>query len=491
MACFQRLGKKYRNIAKNCAKVILGTSIGIPIFSATQGAYFLTKYRLSHGNSPHPATPSSGMVIVSPENGNDSSATNEVIPLQKKNRTPNAASWRKVTRFQAPNIIDRARSFFKRLQSSASSEEKKKQPLRLFVVGDSLAVGVGTTKSGTPILPEAIARHLSKELGGRPVQWSCVGTPGASTKRISNDIKEWFESNHDSGKQGDVKEILSTSGVNLHPDATFDSNDGIGKENYDIVVVLTGLNDMKGKMLPFLTTEEGKNDSGFKEELRQIFFLLKEKLEWKIASMQQTRKKPTLIECDCVTPHATTQEADDTKGFEKQEKATRPLMVLPALPTQVIPLFQYPPISWFVQPLFQCLDNEKKALSEEHPGTILFVEAPSSEFVQKIEEIISKGSQRSKERVVLAIKDIKASAERKIEELMREYSSAHSSQGEECETEKSHDEAFYSNLTRKMPDFLGSKLVSFDKIHPNDDGYDFWGRHIAAAIIDEWRQKKV
>ncbi len=316
-----------------------------------------------------------------------------------------------------------------------------------------------------------------------------MGTPRASTKRISNDIKKWLGSKRDSGKQGGNKEILSTCGIDPHHDATYHWKDAISKENYDIVVVLTGLNDMKWKMLPFLTTEEGKNDAGFKEELRQIFFLLKEKLEWKIASMQQTRKNPTLVDSD--SPHPTLQEPDEVKNREKPDRSTRPLMVLPALPTQVIPLFQYPPIAWFVQPLFQCLDNEKKALSKEHPGTILFVDAPSSEFVQKIEEIITNGSQRSKERVVLAIKDIKGSAQRKIEELMREYSSAHSSQDEECETEQFHDEALYSNLTRKMPDFLGSKLVSFDKIHPNDDGYDFWGRHIAAAIIDEWRQKNV
>lgn len=97
--------------------------------------------------------PSSGMVIVSPENGNEGSSTNEVIPIQKKNSQSNAASWRS-------EIVDRARSIFERHQFIAGSVEKKKHPLRLFVVGDSLAVGVGTTKSGTPILPEAIARHL-------------------------------------------------------------------------------------------------------------------------------------------------------------------------------------------------------------------------------------------------------------------------------------------------------------------------------------------
>jgi lysophospholipase L1-like esterase len=34
---------------------------------------------------------------------------------------------------------------------------------------------------------------------------------------------------------------------------------------------------------------------------------------------------------------------------------------------------------------------------------------------------------------------------------------------------------------------VGSKLISFDDVHPNDDGYDLWGRHIAAEIIKEWK----
>lgn len=29
-----------------------------------------------------------------------------------------------------------------------------------------------------------------------------------------------------------------------------------------------------------------------------------------------------------------------------------------------------------------------------------------------------------------------------------------------------------------------SDLVSVDRMHPNDEGYELWGRHIAAAIIE-------
>ena len=34
------------------------------------------------------------------------------------------------------------------------------------------------------------------------------------------------------------------------------------------------------------------------------------------------------------------------------------------------------------------------------------------------------------------------------------------------------------------------QLMSADGIHPNDEGYAFWGRHIAQAIVHKWKQKQ-
>ena len=61
-------------------------------------------------------------------------------------------------------------------------------PLRLLVIGDSLAAGVGMSESSVPRLPVAIATQLSAA-SGRPVQWTCVGTPGTSASRIVRDIQ--------------------------------------------------------------------------------------------------------------------------------------------------------------------------------------------------------------------------------------------------------------------------------------------------------------
>jgi lysophospholipase L1-like esterase len=69
-----------------------------------------------------------------------------------------------------------------------SSSGNCDRPLRLLVIGDSLAAGVGTRRSGTPVLPEAVAQALSRALDGRAVLWTCVGVPGQTASEIVHDI---------------------------------------------------------------------------------------------------------------------------------------------------------------------------------------------------------------------------------------------------------------------------------------------------------------
>ncbi|OEU21195.1 hypothetical protein FRACYDRAFT_216733 [Fragilariopsis cylindrus CCMP1102] len=45
------------------------------------------------------------------------------------------------------------------------------------------------------------------------------------------------------------------------------------------------------------------------------------------------------------------------------------------------------------------------------------------------------------------------------------------------------ESSLYSDKNSK-----GSDLVSVDRLHPNDEGYELWGRHIAAAIIEHWNK---
>lgn len=112
----------------------LGITVSTPLIALLQGSILLSDYRLNFRDAPRPIMPASGVTVAL---GSERS-----ISCQ---------------------------------QESINAQDR---PLRLLVVGDSLAAGVGISKSGIPVLPESIARALSKAFGGRAVYWTCVGTPG-------------------------------------------------------------------------------------------------------------------------------------------------------------------------------------------------------------------------------------------------------------------------------------------------------------------------
>mmetsp|Transcript_4201 Transcript_4201/g.9417 ORF Transcript_4201/g.9417 Transcript_4201/m.9417 type:complete len:407 (+) Transcript_4201:281-1501(+) len=378
--------------AKQFGKVCLGLGLATGA-SIVQGSYFITRYRLNHGEAPHPITPSRGTVVVS------------------LNETQNDTQPREI-----PN----------------------KPPLKIFVVGDSLAVGCGVSRS-TPVLPESIARHLARELG-RPVRWSCVGKPGASTEGIMMMLHKWFNNNGESSKEN--------------------ASDNASDHDYDVVVVLAGMNDIKDTLLPFLAYE--RSNLTFVDGLKSIFGVLRGKLR---------------LDNEHI-PFRNSQHLPKSRSH--------PLVVLPALPTNAIPVLCYPPIGLIANSVIDYMDRAKQKLSQEYPDKILFVEAPSASLIRNIE----KGTSRlcfnfSSERYLLALRDIKSEASMKIERLMREHLSAFE-RNDDCEAEMECEQALYSHIRPEIP-VLGSSLVSYDSIHPNEKGYDYWGRHIAAAIVDEWR----
>lgn len=548
------------------SRYAVGIVTGIPLVAGLQGAYFLINFRQNHRNAPRPVSPSRGLVIVSPFDQNHvlhSSISNPTVGfyeehhggVNSRNCNSIGISGSKSSRWGGDKLQIKSQSkesyqkpkwwwYWRRHQSMESQI-----PLSLLVVGDSLAAGVGST-SGTPKLPEAIARSLSKALGGRPVYWTChgrlslyiyiytllflvcfimvtivihycIGTPGAATSQIMKDIEKITEKTNERKKNSIVVDIFhstiasidrwfhrigrrisgpreQSSAVKINQQnadvnerreinqwerirTRFSVHANLnGKEmgQYDVVVVLTGLNDLKGIFLPFLQDESGKNQNSFKEELRKVFMVLSEKMKLQISKIKGSSDG---IEESHVTP-----------TFDKDGNETsldcRPLVVIPALPTRPVPMLQYPPLSWFVHLLLELLDEEKRSLSKEYPDDILFIEAPSIEMIDEIEKgqsiLIAK---RKAEKLLLDLKDITRQVRDKIEKLIREHVDIHDQSDSESETELHYEASRDNNLTNRMPDHVGSKLISFDRVHPNDDGYDFWGRHIAEGIIKAWK----
>lgn len=416
-------------------------------------------------------------------------------------------------------------------------QEEQQRPLRLLVIGDSLAAGVGISKTGTPILPESIAKALSQNLGGRAVSWTCVGTPGATASQIVHDIfslqqesnlletklvewqvtkrraQEWLEDrkrqqgmNSDDipsaaaanpiqkwwfRAQRDVEsfrsQVLDKKDVRVIAELLRERQlsfkerrmSKVDSNEYDVAVVLTGLNDLKDFFLPFMTAgvnsgtsneaRQHASNQGLKGELIRVLTALKEKMRLPAAVGDNTTTNDCMI----------------------QQRG--PLVVFPALPTSPMPLCQRAPLSWFTVPLLEMIDNHKRRLAESFPAFVLFVEPPSVDSVTDMEA--GRGpifASRKAEQVLLEITDVTKKAKDKVEAMMRQHYQRLTNDLEEKDETTDQDvyhQGCHDHLLASSNHTPGSTLMAADNIHPNDEGYDFWGRHIAAAIVTEWEHR--
>ena len=161
-------------------KAVIGGAIATPVAAVVQGAILLNDFRQRHADAPTPVTPSRGVVVAVHQTTNATSSGNVLTSLTN----PAVKLGEMVVQSVTNNST----------RSTLLERFSQEPPLRILVIGDSLAAGVGVSETGTPVLPESIARTLSQRLGGRPVYWTCVGTPGASASRIVHDIETYHES---------------------------------------------------------------------------------------------------------------------------------------------------------------------------------------------------------------------------------------------------------------------------------------------------------
>ena len=235
--------------------------LSVPLLAALEAGYIVLKYRSKHGSAPGPITPSHGSVTVMVGDANvDAAAVNDQtqfasVPAHISGRTMN--------------------------------------PLRLLVIGDSLAAGVGTSKSCTPVLPESTATALSRDLGGRTVQWSAIGEPGASAGWITRTL----ESLQDTNGAADEKDryakaieawirkqlIEDDDNETTHPLLEFPAvESAVGQ--YDVAVLLTGSNDLKFAVLPWMFRQQRRKegtvkDGDFAAELRNAIEAVSRKMK--------------------------------------------------------------------------------------------------------------------------------------------------------------------------------------------------------------------
>jgi hypothetical protein len=162
--------------------------------------------------------------------------------------------------------------------------------------------------------------------------------------------------------------------------------------------------------------------------------------------------------------------------------ASRPLYVLPDVPARALPTLRSYPLRWLALLAFGSLARKKRQLAESSPN-ILFVESPAlKDFIDYESQHGQIWEQRSHEEVLLSLRDIRNEECSKIEEAMKEY---YHNESESNNTVQDGTPLF------ELSGMPGNKIFCADRIHPNEAGYDYWGRHIANAIIHEWTRKKV
>jgi hypothetical protein len=279
-------------------------------------------------------------------------------------------------------------------------------------------------------------------------------------------------------------------------------------------VVLTGSNDLKADFFPFLLHRDEREfrrqaqarGGSYSGELSRVLEVLSKRMKLTVQESIERVKEQMHISSTSPTK-ATSSEPisvdtvmDQDEHNAVQEPATpnhfnRPLIVLPGNPARALPSFQVYPLKWLSVPMVAITDNNKRNLAQAHPENVLFVEAATPEQIMEYEA--QQGplwDQRVKEDTLIALRDISKTACQRVEcSMMNYYNTKARKYGLSPVVTVEPIEVSQTNAPTpplsERPGRPGSKIFSCDGVHPNDEGYDFWGRHIANAIVQELNKK--
>jgi lysophospholipase L1-like esterase len=276
------------------------------------------------------------------------------------------------------------------------------------------------------------------------------------------------------------------------------SLDPVVASQYDIAVVLLGLNDLKDAFMPHMTM--GPNAS-IGEGTEAITGGLNHQLQGVLQALQKKMGKMDLPSSD----DSFSVEKKNKKN-ESKEKLKPPLVVVPELPVAPLEAFQLVPLCWFLLPLFRAMESNKKFLSSTFPEDVVFVHQPDLKWWSDVQSGISPIHKNLKEEEsLLRLTDIAQTAQKKVQQLMKKFYDPDNQSGETDERKHGENETPNDVLTLKEgrqgnprqsesqieKSFGSQKLnetsyIALDKMHPNDEGYEIWGRHIAAAVVRHW-----
>ena len=310
---------------------------------------------------------------------------------------------------------------------------------------------------------------------------------------------------------------------------------------YDIAVVLTGPNDLKHVWLPFMFrhSSTGEDDDGktVPERLQKVVQALRARMKSPLRNPSRNTNTTTAANDNHATSTTTESETDDKSDTRSTKVATtgicetrgstmhpptsaRPLVVFPAAPIALVPQLRSVPMRWFVFAIFNRLENTKKQLAEQYPGEIVFVESPPVELFSAVQEgkgelyediqaqevllKLTSVTRRFQEQFDAKIKEYRDKWAQRIQRQARRRAkdtTAGSPEGtdttdnnddDDDDDEDNEESGGYNHPDEFYPDYDKTKslkalsILSLDQLHPSDEGYEIWGRHIASTVLKHW-----
>jgi len=285
---------------------------------------------------------------------------------------------------------------------------------------------------------------------------------------------------------------------------------------YDIAVVMTGANDLKHAWFPFMMKREdvqvhgngSGNDSnnsnheqgqGMPERLKTVVTTLQRRMKLVLDGNRPSEDDDeTTTSNDKSTIEVATSSLELESLLSEGTTTTRnpPLIVFPAMPITMIPQFHNPPMSWFVFAVFRHLENYKRAMAKQFPGAVVFVEPPPMDEILSGDGKLLQEDIQPAQEVILALTNVTQRVRKRMERALQEHrekwakvlSQDQEEQSQHKDESQQHhhhpDESFHEFENGNARDT--SIMLSIDKLHPSDAGYEIWGRHIAQQVLKEW-----
>jgi hypothetical protein len=470
------------------SKLLLGVFIGIPglvvLCIMYPGVCLLLEYRTMFG--------SKAPVTISPAHGVVSAHTSVLMPtkLDTISHEPEA-------------LYDDFDYQFKTYRPNPKLKASLSQnPIRLLVVGDSTARGIGHQKSCYSTMPETMGAVLSKHFGGRPVFWTAFGEPGAtmttlakqvqrSATHVSGDVLDREDNGDEPPSMQEFHELhktianAGTSNSTADTDfASWESNDNHYSQEqeqwieklqyherlynanpftgYDYIVALSGANDIKSFVVPFLVDDDdGDGDNDHTSATGSI------SNEWGFKG-DLNRFVRDLNRISDFHNQVCTQKDSSECTSENNESNHVPYIILPSFPVKHVPLKSGAILRWMAIKCNGILDGFKKILENENPDQIFAAPSASDQAIRDF--LDNKGYL----------------ADALIEEHVK-LRLVHTN-GKVCRDLVKELESFYSNnIATRESGTLFPELFSSDAVHPNDLGYDVFGRHLGSMVIKRWK----